>query len=367
MTTSAFHPSLLLADAVRQWMFRPSRGATYSAGTDAMFMFLFWFSTAVFIGLMVPMVWWTIKYRWKPGQRLLYSKSHNTALEITWTVIPTIIVVFMFLAGFWTYARQQIAPSNAVVLSLSAKKWSWDLSYPGGISATETTRNGAVDIPVFLVPEDTPIQLQMISEDVIHSFWVPDFRFKQDVFPNRFTTFWFQTEKLTPSDHDNTDLPYPNREHWVFCAEYCGDNHSEMAAIIRVVPREAFDSWMRAPWPEGMKPEEIGFRLWSLKGCNACHTLDGSPGTGPTWKNMAGYEHDYTDGVRRMADANHMRNAILNPGSEIRTGYTNQMPTYAGTLTNQDLNNLIAYMNTLSDRGARTGFDDPSSDNGDDQ
>ncbi len=360
MTIHAPTSTLLLADAFREMMFRGSRGATYSAETDAMFMFLFWFSTAVFVGLMGAMVWWTIKYRWKPGQRLKYSPAHNTALEVTWTVIPTIIVVFMFLFGFWTYTKQQIAPSNAVVLSLSAKKWNWDLTYPGGIGATESVRNGAVDIPVFLVPEDTPIQLQMISDDVIHSFWVPDFRFKQDVFPNRFTTYWFQSEKLTDADRDNPDLPYRNREHWVFCAEYCGDNHSEMAAILRVIPREEFDKWLREPWPEGMRPEEIGFKLWTLKGCNACHTLDGSAGTGPTWKNLAGYEHTYTNGQTILADADHLRNSILNPGNEIRSGYTNQMPTYAGSISNQDLGRIIAYMNTISDKGATVDFGAPA-------
>ena len=102
---------------------------------------------------------------------------------------------------------------------------------------------------------------------MIHSFWVPDFRMKQDVFPNRFTTYWFQTEKLKDTDNDNPDLGYRNKEHWVFCAEYCGDNHSEMAAIIRVVPQEHFAAWVREPFKAEEPLVNVGKILYSNKGC----------------------------------------------------------------------------------------------------
>lgn len=355
MTQLSLIPSLLSpADAVHRFMFRRPGSSPVTHESDWMFMYIFWLSTAIFIGLMGLMAYWVLKYRWKPGQPLIRSRAHNTPLEITWTVIPTIVLVAMFFQGFRIYAKQQSPVSGALVMQLTGMKWSWSIMYPNGAGSSETTRNGAVDIPVFLMPEDTPIKLEMISEDVIHSFWIPDFRFKQDVFPNRKTTFSFRADPLGPDERDNPDLPHPNREMWVFCAEYCGDNHSEMAAIIRIVPKDVYAKWSADPWGK-MSPVEIGQKLWAVKGCNACHTVDGGGNTGPTWLNLAGYEHAYTDGSTVLADSNHIRDSILNPGAKVRTGFTNQMPSYAGRLTEKEINALLVYMNSISDKGQNMG------------
>lgn len=351
--------TLIPGDAVTRFIFGDAEGSSYSGGVTWTFMYIFWISTVVFVGLVFLMLLWTFKYRWKPGKRLIRSRAHNTPLEIVWTVIPSIIFVVMFFQGFYAYMRQQIAPGDSTVLSVTGRKWNWDIAYPGGASATESRQQGfAVEggVPVYYMPEDTPIQLQMSSEDVIHSFWIPDFRFKQDVFPNRYTAYWFQSEKLTPADRDNPDLPYPNREHRLFCAEYCGDNHSEMAGIIRIIPKDEFSKWLANPWPKDMDPTVIGQKLWSIKGCNACHLTDGTDSTGPTWQNLAGYEHDYTNGNRIVADNAHLRESILNPGKDVRIGFVNQMPPYAGRLSEREINALITYINSISDRGVKMEF-----------
>lgn len=333
--------------------FRGDGGATYSDGVDFMFMGLWWLSVACFVGLMGAMVYFVIKYRRRPGRPAMRSASHNNVLEITWTVIPTIIVVIIFVMGFRAYARQVVAPSGTLNLDLSAYKWGWDITYPSGAGATENTvpnQLGALPVPIYIIPEDTPIKLTMSSQDVIHSFWVPDFRFKQDVFPNRFTTYWFQSEKLKETDRDNPDLAYPNREHWVFCAEYCGDNHSEMAAILRVVPREQFAEWLKEPFDGGMSLVDVGRKLHTTKGCVQCHSVDGSAGTGPTWKNMYGYESAYVNAPSWTLDDNAIREGIYDPGAKVRQGFQNQMASYQGRLNDKELRAIIAYMRSLSDR-----------------
>jgi len=346
---------LLAQSWLENVFFRDAEGATYSGAADQVFMFIWWLSAISFVGLMVPTFYWTIKYRRRPGKPAPVSPAHNTPLEITWTVIPSVVLVALFFVGFWVYADQQVAEDGSMNLDLTAQKWSWSITYANGASSTETTPLGAKQAPVFIVPEDQPILLQMTSTDVIHSFWVPDFRMKVDVFPNRYTSYWFRTEPLAPGDQDNPDLPYPNREHWVFCAEYCGDDHSEMAAVLRVVPREQFEAWFDQPYSESMAPIEIGRLVYNAKGCNACHTLDGSAGTGPTWKNLYGYEFSYRDGSSIVADVNHIRESIYDPGKYIRNGYDDQMASYQGRINTKEMNGLLALMRSLSDRGGSSG------------
>ncbi|MCB9845685.1 MAG: c-type cytochrome [Phycisphaeraceae bacterium] len=352
--------SVILGDAgpMQRLWFRDHGSSTYAAETDHMYMFLLWLSVACFVGLMAAMVYFVIKYRWRKGQPIIRSAGHNTPMEVTWTVLPTILLVVIFFKGFWVYAKQQVAPAGALQLTLTAKKWSWDIQYPNGSGSTETTKIGAVDIPVFIVPEDTPVEIRMTSEDVIHSFWVPDFRMKQDVFPNRFTKYWFQSVKLKATDNDNPALGYPNREHWLFCAEYCGDNHSEMAGLVRVVPREQFAAWMREPFPGAMPMVEVGKILYSTKGCNGCHTTNGDDNTGPTWKDLYGSTAEYQDGSSWVLDDNAIREAIYNPGAKVRIGRENRMPTYQGSINSKQLMAIIAFMKSISENAPASAGDE---------
>jgi len=181
----------------------------------------------------------------------------------------------------------------------------------------------------------------MISEDVIHSFWLPDFRIKMDLYPNRYTGYNFRTPKL------GSDEAY--RDHWLFCAEYCGDYHSEMAGIIRVVPRAAYDSWLTQV-ESGGDPIQVGKLVYQSK-CAVCHSADGSQNTGPTWLNSYGYPVEFQDSASlEDRDDNYLRESILNPAAKIVAGYPNQMPSFDGQLSEAQLRGVIEYYKSLSDR-----------------
>jgi cytochrome c oxidase subunit 2 len=195
----------------------------------------------------------------------------------------------------------------------------------------------------------------MSSIDVIHSFWVPDFRAKFDVFPNRYTSIWFEPlpikGKATLPDSGGwkkwAGTPY--EDHWVFCAEYCGSNHSEMWAVLRVVPpkvyHEIIEDWATprgAPW-------EVGKALYKIKGCVSCHTVDGSRNVGPSWKDLYNSEQPITGmSAHVRADPEYIRESIYNPGAKIVQGYPNQMTTYQGKVKPEELEAIIAYMKTIS-------------------
>ena len=357
---SAFDAVGLLGQtsAVDELIFRRDAQSLYAEGVDDIFMAITWMSAIVFFVLMGLMTWWTIKYRRKPGVAAPRSTSHNTPLEITWTIIPSIIFIGLFFFGFKAYARLVMPEGNSTVHYLTAKKWGWDIMYANGSGSTETKMLGGREVPVFLFPEDSSIVLQMSSADVIHSFWVPDYRHKQDVFPNRYTSYVFHTETLDPTDRDDPSVNYPHREHWVFCAEYCGDLHSEMAAIIRVVPKSEYEKWLDSPYPDGMSFADIGEIVASTKGCFACHAKTEQAGAGPGWGNWYGAPHTYSDGSVIMADKAHFEESVLNSQAKIRQGYPGNMPNFAGAINDFELKALLAYMQTLSSNPIVEGDED---------
>ncbi|MEO1009506.1 MAG: c-type cytochrome [Planctomycetota bacterium] len=343
---------------------RPFTDAARQA--DWMFMFIWWSSVAFFLLLMALMVLFAIRYRRRKGVAAPVSASHNTILEITWTVIPTLFFLFMFFEGFRGYVNLNYAPAGAIECNLTGFRWSWKLEYPNGQISNETatvTRGAraseneqafaSLEAPVWYFPEGEPVLLRMTSTDVIHSFWVPDFRTKMDLFPNRYTSYTFTPDMLddtavTMSPQDDELGPYPYRDHVMHCAEFCGDSHSEMAAIIRIVPREIYDAKLEVfGSPRGTLAER-GQLVSQQQGCFSCHSVDGSTGTGPTWLNLYNTENQYADGSMVLADDNHLRESILVPGAKIRAGYANQMVPYDGILTSEQIGWIIAYMKTLS-------------------
>jgi len=331
---------------------------------DWMFMFIWWASVAFFVLLMVLMVVFAILYRRRPGRPAPVSRSHNTPLEIAWTVIPTVFFVVMFFEGFRGYMNMSYAPAGAIEANLRGFKWSWTLEYAGGQVSTETaTATGgprgdegertftSSPAPVWYFPEGTPVLLRMTSTDVIHSFWIPDFRIKRDLFPNRYTSYTFTPDPLDDTARIMPDEElgaYRYRDHVVHCAEYCGDNHSEMAAIIRIVPEHIYEAKLEQFGSPSGTLAERGQIVAQQNGCFSCHSVDGSSGTGPTWKDLYNNEHQYTDGSTVLADDNHIRESVYVPGAKVRAGYGNQMVSYQGQISAEQMGWLIAYMKTLS-------------------
>jgi cytochrome c oxidase subunit 2 len=328
-----------------QELFFRSNGQTDAAiWTDGLFMLVFWFSMFFFVLLMGLMVYWCIIYRRRPGVPQPVSPAHNTPLEIFWTVVPSSALLVIFFLGFWGYMDKVVPAGGAMQLDVSAWKWDWGITYPDGTQTNQTvTLGGRNDIKVHALPEDTDVAVRLLSTDVIHSFWIPDYRMKMDVFPNRYTGYGFRTPKLGPEDvHE--DGTY--RDHWVFCAEYCGDLHSEMAAVLRVMPQADYEEWLASQGSSG-DPVVDGQRLYTGK-CATCHSVDGSNNIGPSWKDLYGAERSFNDGSSLVADDNYIRESIYNPGAKIVQGYQNQMTPFMGVLGDDDVANIIAYMKSIS-------------------
>lgn len=341
-------PATWAQGSLESFIFRNRGQALHSQEADKLFLGIFWGSTIVFIILMSMMIYWVIKYRRRPGTIAPPSSSHNTPLEIAWTVIPLAFLAVIFFYGFHGYIARLVAPADAIQLELTGRKWNWSVKYPNGAESSVTETVGASNVPVFVVPADRPVKLLMKSVDVIHSFWVPDFRVKMDVIPNRYTSYWFQAD--APANGVSED-------HWVFCAEYCGDLHSEMAAIIRVVPENVYLETLNK-WATPSNPVDLGKKLYITKGCVACHSVDGGKNTGPTWKDVYGEPVEFTDGsslsAEQMTDegfANYIRESILVPAKKIVKGYPNQMNSFQGQITEDEISGIIAYMKSLSAKG----------------
>jgi cytochrome c oxidase subunit 2 len=177
----------------------------------------------------------------------------------------------------------------------------------------------------------------MTSQRVLHSFFIPAFRVKQDVLPNRYTSVWFEATKKGSYD--------------LFCSEYCGVNHSEMGVTVEVMPRDQFDEWLEeAGTPKDIPLPELGKQLYANQGCQGCHSLDGSAGVGPSWKGLYGStDHEMSDGSTVTADENYLRQSILKPGAKIVQGYGNNMVSYAH-LSDRQISGLIEFIKEQSDK-----------------
>lgn len=363
----------------------PSETAAWS---DALFMMIFWFSVFFFVVLMSLMVIFVIKYRRRPGVPPPPSPHHNSMLEMFWTVVPSSGMLVMFVLGFQGYTRKLVSPDTAMELRIKGQKWSWVATYPNGATSPETqylssrppadpNSGGPIvgkKYPIFYLPEETDVKLRMHSIDVIHSFWIPEFRTKMDVVPNRYTGFGFRTPRLTAQDYytnQDSGEVMPGRDMWIFCAEYCGDEHSRMAATLRVVPLEVYNQKMEE-WGVKGSPIEEGQKIFTQT-CASCHHTDGTKLVGPPWNSTSldghqfgyGYPATLDDGTTVMRDANYYRESILDPNAKIVAGYKPQMPSYQGQLSDDDIDHLIAFIESLSDRGPQGSGD--STDGGSDK
>jgi cytochrome c oxidase subunit II len=375
MASGGFLPSHvpLLGQSWLRDIWFTKANSTQAADTDRLFMYIMWVSIISFIFLMAVMFYFVWKYRYRPGVPTERSAAHNTPLELAWSIVPLLIMVPIFFWGFHGYIKKQAAPAGAEIIHITGEKWFWSAVYDNGAQPreyVEGTTNS--QIPVIYVPEGRPVKLIFSSKDVIHAFFIPDFRTKIDVTPNRYTSMWFQPLKATEvvtdekgnpvkDPHDKTGKSFLHHDHHVFCAEYCGNNHSEMAAYIRVLK---WDDYLRAKAELALPdkdatPAQRGEFNWGKKfGCRSCHSTDGTAGTGPSWKNMFGHTVEFSDGsaytAEQMGDetffANYVRESVLTPQAKIVKGFGPQMNSYQGQVKAEDLADIIAFMKTLSDK-----------------
>ena len=302
----------------------PTQASSSAAQTDWLFNFIM-IICVVFMALIVFLLGMFIwLYRSKGGRKPEPTAMHHTGLELTWTIIPAILCVFIFYFGISGYLDLRRPPLNANEVVVIGQKWYWSFTYP----------NGVVDSELH-VAKGQATRLVMQSEDVIHSFFVPAFRVKLDVVPGRINKMWF-----TPTEVGT---------HQVFCTEYCGEKHSAMLTKVIVHEPEDFERWMATSKEKNNNkdPAALGQELWAARGCQQCHSVDGSRVIGPTFKGLFGRHEEFADGGSVTADENYIRESILQPQAKVVAGYPPIMPTYQGKLSDTEINGIIAYIKTL--------------------
>lgn len=314
-------------DALNDLLLPPAK-STMAEQTDTLFWFVHLSSLVLTIGLIAVIVYFVVKYRRKSEDEVTPLITHNNALEVTWSVIPLIMVLIVFGWGYQIFTNQRVVPDDAYEVNVTAQKWAWQFTYENGARS-----NGKLHVPA-----DRPVKLVMSSKDVIHSFYVPDYRLKQDVVPGRYTEMWFNAPDTSRS--------------LIFCTEYCGTGHSDMLGEVIVHEEEDFENWLAENASGGGKPEDLAPAEWGEQlvqewACTTCHSTDGSQMTGPTWQGLFGHEVTLADGSTVTADENYIRESILEPSSKVVEGFPNVMNTYQGQLNDEQINAIIEYIKTL--------------------
>lgn len=298
----------------------PERASTMAGEVDALFYFIYWVSVILFIGVMGTMVYFMIKYRRRSEADRPAPIKENKLVEASWIVIPTILVFVVFTWGFQTFIKLNVAPPNAYEITARAQKWAWQFEYPNGATSNELH-----------VPVSRPVKLRMSSVDVLHSFFIPEFRVKHDVVPNRYTSVWFEATRQDTFQ--------------VYCTEFCGTLHSAMLAPVVVQSQDEFNQWLQESGiPVDASPAERGALLYQQQACNGCHSLDGSAVIAPSFQGLFGSQRTFTDGTTATADENYIRESILQPNARVVQGFGPVMPAAYGGLSEEELSALIAFI-----------------------
>ncbi len=301
----------------------PDAASTSAVESDHLFLFLL-AVVCFFTALIFTLVFiFAIKYRRRSEDERPPQISGSIPLEIFWTGVPLMLVIFIFWWGSWVFVRHYRVPTGAMDIYVVGKQWMWKIQHP----------EGAREIDTLHVPVGRPIKLIMTSEDVIHSFFIPAFRIKQDVLPGRYTTEWFQATK-------------PGEYH-LYCTQYCGTQHSGMIGSVIVMDPVDYQNWLAGggTTPAGTMAS-AGAQLFERYGCITCHRMDGR-GRGPSVAGIYGRPVALEGGQSAMADEDYLRESILNPKAKVVAGYPPIMPTYEGQLNEEQLLQLITYLKSL--------------------
>jgi cytochrome c oxidase subunit 2 len=298
----------------------PEQASSLAGQVDSLYLWLVGIS--VFFSLLIAalILVFAVRYRRRAPREVGSRFDSSLLLEVTWSVIPLLIVLGTFFWGAKLYFGMFRPPADAVEYFVTGKQWMWKIQHP----------TGQREINQLHVPIGVPIKLTMTSEDVIHSFFVPAFRVKADVLPGRYTTLWFKaTEKGT---------------YHLFCTEYCGAEHSKMIGQVVVMDREEYQAWL-AGGATGVSMAAAGEQLFTQLACSTCHKADAT-GRGPVLVGVFGSQVRLANGSTLIADENYLRESILNPMAKVVYGYQPVMPTYQGQLSEEGLLQLISYLKT---------------------
>ncbi len=289
----------------------------------------------LFALIMVFMFYSIVVFRRKKGDTEDGAFIHgNAALEIVWTIAPLVIVLYFGYLGLVTLNDITSPGRDELLVEVSSRQWSWSFHYP------EYGENG-IGSTTLNLPQGRTVLLKLSSLDVIHDFWVPEFRVKQDAVPGMIKELRVSPTKIGA--------------YKIRCAELCGLDHSTMYAAVNVMSSDDFEGWIRHELDEIAKAEagpaiERGKRVAELMGCQDCHSLDGSESKGPTWLGLYGQEETLSDGSTVMVDDEYLRQSILEPGSQIVEGYGNTMPPgFGDELSPEEIADLIEYVESFSE------------------
>lgn len=341
-------------------LFTLPQASTVAKSSDALFNFITVIDVISFVGVIAAIIYFITKYNRKHSdpEKTPYIEGHPVA-EGAVMILLFVLVMVMFAWGWIDYVKQRHVPENSLEINVVGRQWLWNFEYTNGRKFTNE----------LTVPKDQPVKLVMSSVDVLHSFYIPAFRVKQDVVPGSYQYLPFTATETGTFQ--------------VFCAEYCGTSHSGMLATIKVVEKDEYEKWQKKwEWETqlGIKPAvaaeattasaqakgsdsapaaasapvenlaERGKKLFNAKGCNACHSVNTKVLVGPPLNSVFGREVELTDGKKATVDENYIRQSLMDPTVSVVKGFQPLMPTFKGTLSDDEVDSLIAYIKSLANQ-----------------
>ncbi len=303
------------------------KGASnFAQSVDQVFLFITAISLVFLIGLTIAMVWFSIRYNRKRHPKPVQIKD-NLKLEITWTIIPLILVLAMFYFGYTVFVPMRNAPDDAMLIKATGRMWDWTFEYPNG----KKTRT-------LVLPVNKPVKFDLYSVDVIHSFYIPAFRVKEDMVPGKVTQMWF-----TPTIKDTFD---------VLCAEYCGERHSYMTTHAIIIDQDEYEQWLTQTDEDS--GDHSGLVVMRNNACLSCHSLDGSKIVGPSFKGLYNSSASImVDGKEKKAVVNdeYITRAIYEPDSELSKGYKpGLMRSYKDVISKEEMIQILEYFRSHAPR-----------------
>jgi cytochrome c oxidase subunit 2 len=299
----------------------PPQASTSAYEVDALFFALTLISLFFIAVVFLPILFFCIKYRRGSPADRSNPLSGSNIIELGWTTLPTLMGLGLFAWGAVDYFRIEQRPANAIGVQVLGKQWMWKVQHA----------EGKREINELHIPIDRTVALTLISQDVIHSFFVPAFRVKQDVVPGKYTSEWFK--------------PTRTGEYHIFCSQYCGTQHAQMIGRVVVMQPLAYQEWLNT----GEQTESIvrvGERLFHDRGCSGCHAPN-SRFHAPLLQGLYRKPVPLADGTLATADDQYLRDSILQPAKQITAGYDNIMPSFSGHLTEEEIMQLIAYLKEI--------------------
>lgn len=306
----------------KDFQLHPDLASTFAWQVDSLYFLLIALSVLFSVGVFVVLAVFAVKYRRRSDDERPKPIHGSTALELAWSIIPLFMAIGVFTLGAEIYFRMYQPPADAIDIFVVGKQWMWKVQHPEGMR----------EINELHIPVNQPVKLTMTSEDVIHAFSIPAFRTKKDVVPGRYTTLWFEATKTG--------------EFHLFCAEYCGTQHSTMTGRIVVMEADEYQQWLSGG-VSGESMVDAGARQFEQLGCATCHKAE-SVGRGPTLVGIYGKPVQLQTGEIVTIDESYLRESILAPATKIVSGYQAIMPTFQGQISEETLMQLLTYIKSLS-------------------